>query len=1081
MRKLSRAIALFLSVVLLLSWMAVPRAQAADGIFYISDAGDLAELAQKSNYDKWSQDLIVELTNDINLNGAAFTPIPVFSGTFRGNGHTISGLVISGSGDTRGLFRYIQQGATVQDLNLQGTVSPESRQSELGLLAGSNAGRILNCFAGGTVKGETSIGGLVGVNEASGELVNCGFTGGLTGNHAAGGIVGENHGTLTNCKNEGSINTRDLEDAPKTDYPNLEKLNAMENMPAYTDIGGVAGFSDGVIQGCENVGNVGYEQLGYNIGGIAGRQAGWLDGCKNSGAVRGRKDVGGIVGHLEPQIIRTFSEDFLDKLLDQLDSLQNIMDQTVNDADSISDQVHEQMNDISDKTHTVKELTATLIDAMTDWANGNIDQINELSARVSWSLDQLSDILDDAVYMTEDLDRMVIQLERVRKPLAHAVGAGSDAADSLDSATGSLRDANNDVKNTVPGVSNAVAGVAAAIAGGNPDEINAALGNLVNSLGGLNDAMGNVDDALSYTDDVITNLGIVSDDLSKAMRLSKQLNESMSDVVDGLSVVTIGLRDMVQELADQPDIVIAPIGPDITDTGDQLEEAMDSLLDSGDALNVLLSDSADILVADLKSMNQQFRSINNLIRSEKADWDEERGKSIEDQIKAHFQDLSETCDVQKQHDGRISGSENTGEVSGNYNLGGIVGDIGLEIDFDIDEDVNTVGRHSMDFHYQARALVYDCINRGAVTGKNDYIGGVAGRTHMGQIKACENYGTLDTDGSYVGGIAGQVEGSVYDSWSKCELTGEDYVGGVVGYVEDTLVDSHSLAVVNGQAYFGAIAGGMDDESTVTGNTFTHETLGGIDGISYEGKADPVSFDTLCAVKNVPKTFSELELTFRADGKVVAVVPFQYGRGIDSLPAIPQKKGNSAAWPDLDYTYLTASRTLDAIYTPYSSALTEDGEGLPQILVDGSFGPNAEISHTSIPVTWEDERGKEYSGEAYTVTVTDPEMKEISYTVHYRLPDSSKRYTLWVIGENGWEKQDSSVDGSYLLFTNASGTDSITFCVLERGLNLALPIGAAAMVLLAVLGVVYKKKGKEIKERWKKYKARKAVQKARRGK
>lgn len=45
---------------------------------------------------------------------------------------------------------------------------------------------------------------------------------------------------------------------------------------------------------------------------------------------------------------------------------------------------------------------------------------------------------------------------------------------------------------------------------------------------------------------------------------------------------------------------------------------MDALLDSGEALNQLLSDSADTLIADLKAINSQFRSITNLIRSEKA-------------------------------------------------------------------------------------------------------------------------------------------------------------------------------------------------------------------------------------------------------------------------------------------------------------------------------------------------------------------------------------------------------------------------------------------------------------------------------
>ena len=96
---------------------------------------------------------------------------------------------------------------------------------------------------------------------------------------------------------------------------------------------------------------------------------------------------------------------------------------------------------------------------------------------------------------------------------------------------------------------------------------------------------------------------------------------------------------------------------------------------------------------------------------------------------------------------------------------------------------------------------------------------------------------------------------------------------------------------------------------MAGNAFTSEGLGALDGISYAGKAEPVDFDSLCSTEDVPELFSRMELTFVADGVTVAVVPFQYGEGIESLPEIPAKKGYSAAWPDLNYTHLIASQTL----------------------------------------------------------------------------------------------------------------------------------------------------------------------------
>ena len=487
---------------------------------------------------------------------------------------------------------------------------------------------------------------------------------------------------------------------------------------------------------------------------------------------------------------------------------------------------------------------------------------------------------------------------------------------------------------------------------------------------------------------------------------------------------------------------------------------MDALLDSGEALNQLLSDSADTLIADLKAVNNQFRSITNLIRSEKSDWNQDQSKSKEDQIRDHFQDLSDSCTPAKQHDGRISASENKGKITGSTNLGGIVGSVGIEIDFDPDGDVTKAGDYSLNFHYQARALLTGCTNSGTITGRNDYAGGIVGQAYIGQLTDCQSYGAVSTDGNYVGGIAGRSDSSIRLSWAKCTLSGEDYVGGIAGYGK-TLSDCRSLVTVDGGAYTGAIAGDVDEDGSVTGCLFTHETLGAIDGISYAGKAEPAAFDALCAGDTVPKTFSQMELTFRADGKEVAVVPFQYGRGIDSLPEIPAKKGFSAVWPDLDYTHLTASQTLDAVYTPYTSSLTDDTQTLPQILVDGSFSSRATVSHTSEPVSWTDAKGTARTGTAVTVTVDDPDMTAISYTVHYRLPEDGKRYDLWVKTENGWEKQDSTVDGSYLLFT--SDRETVTFCVQERTASPLLWVLLAVLILLALMLVVIrirKKRGRQ---------------------
>ena len=81
---------------------------------------------------------------------------------------------------------------------------------------------------------------------------------------------------------------------------------------------------------------------------------------------------------------------------------------------------------------------------------------------------------------------------------------------------------------------------------------------------------------------------------------------------------------------------------------------------------------------------------------------------------------------------------------------------------------------------------------------------------------------------------------------------------------------------------------------------------------------------------------------------------------------------------------------------------------------------------------------------------DPDLEQVSYTVHYRLPDSGKRWALWVQGESGWSQADFEIDGQYLLLN--SQAEEITFCVTERpgSLFVWIAIGTGCLLLLAAI-------------------------------
>ena len=140
-RKTNKLLSLLLAAVLLLSLVA-PTAQAAgdSNSIYLRTAEDLAEFSRNCTLDSWSQGKTVYLETNIDLTGTDFASIPTFGGTFEGQGHTISGLSLTSSGNVRGLFRYIQPTGAVRDLNVTGTISPHRPKKHPGRPGGGEPG-----------------------------------------------------------------------------------------------------------------------------------------------------------------------------------------------------------------------------------------------------------------------------------------------------------------------------------------------------------------------------------------------------------------------------------------------------------------------------------------------------------------------------------------------------------------------------------------------------------------------------------------------------------------------------------------------------------------------------------------------------------------------------------------------------------------------------------------------------------------------------------------------------------------------------------------------------------------------------
>ena len=148
---------------------------------------ELASIGQNDGSRNWSLSDSYILTTDIDLrlySEDGFTPIGTvatpFSGTFNGNGHTISNLTVK-SGNSAGLFAALSQSAVVENLNLT-AVSVEGSFDYAGSVAGYSSGtiRLINVtdFNLKNTKDNSNNGGLVGYvinNSANGTFASFGY------------------------------------------------------------------------------------------------------------------------------------------------------------------------------------------------------------------------------------------------------------------------------------------------------------------------------------------------------------------------------------------------------------------------------------------------------------------------------------------------------------------------------------------------------------------------------------------------------------------------------------------------------------------------------------------------------------------------------------------------------------------------------------------------------------------------------------------------------------------------------------------------------------------------------------------
>lgn len=1160
----------------------------------IGSAEELLALAEGCKLDTWSHNLEVTLTADIGLGNTDFSSIPTFGGTFNGNGHTISGLLVKETGAARGFFRYIQQSGVVRNLKLEGVVLSSGSRESIGGIAGVNYGRIENCSFSGTVIGRTQTGGIAGLNESTGSILNCRADGDVTGEHFTGGIAGKNLGVISSCVNGCHVNTNNPEPKRNLESFDLAHLNSTENLNSHTDTGGIVGYSSGIVKNCANLGTVGYRHTGYNVGGIAGRQNGFLSGCTNQAEVFGRKDVAGITGQAEPYLIMEFSEDTMQRLDTEVNKMHGLIDTAAGHFSSDSSLVHTQLDTLTGQFRSAGDSVHTVMNSLVAFTNGSMDAVNDAGGRIgdltkgtdrmlgelgntSTDLKQAMEHMDSSLgKLQEEKEVSDVLTEKVKQILAlfrtgsesvdSAVSGAASAVSSLSEARSSLGSYSQEISDTVSGstlpenektallgdiesandalsafdgvypaaaqkAAAAVASVSSfassqsdalaplslditvsslqtaadSLAAGSAyadeavrqvqelkgqiepgvnsltrafDQLNGVYAGLpdtaaspvpgappaVPSLSDLFDTLQKIEDALNSssgaTGEMVKLLremipyfeqaGVIASD---SLDYMKQAFASMSSGFSHVGDAIGGMHDTMSGLAGKPDLVFPRFNSEGSAAIDTLFSSVSEAADTLSLLNETVKNLGNTAAADIRAINDQLQVIFNLL----IDAQNEEGRIDADTLIEDVSGSEDDGDLDAARtEGRIADCVNSAAVEGDIDVGGIVGMMAQEYDFDPEDDINDIGRKSLNFKYKTRAVTSSCINRGSVTAKKDQAGGIVGRMDLGSIVGCQNYGPIASEnGDYIGGIAGYSSSVLRSCYSLCSLSGGDYIGGIAGSGSDIL-NCCSLVTIDslGEA-LGAVAGQADGE--VNGNCFVGEDLAGIDGISYEGAAVPKAYEDFIRTGGLPSEFKSFQLRFVADEKTVAAIPVAYGSSLseERIPAVPPKDGYYAGWSDFNFDHITGSAVITAQYTPWVTVISSEpvraDSGLPVFLAEGEFAPDAVLNLTASDSGETLPDGRK-AAEVWQVTVTGMKSPAEKLTLRCLTPERDRAFDVFLYEDGGWNKTACEADGSYLVFSAENGSQ---IALAQKGGNktallLAILLPAAFIAVLVFL-------------------------------
>ncbi len=947
----------------------------------INSTEDFYAFAQECRSQNYSLAKTFILGADIDVSEYPELTVPYLDGVFDGQGHTISGVVIDEDISDCGLFRYVGPSGAIYDLRVEADAVFGDDQKNSGIVAGTNKGLIVRCSSAGSLNARSQVGGIAGNNEKSGVIKSCVNEASIDGKYQTGGIVGYNEGLVSDCVNKGSVNTnsriRNSTGTGDSDTVRISIPNAVTGFAAderSNETGGVAGCSKGNLLYCENEGAVGYEELGTDTGGVAGRLSGCAVGCENSGAVKGRRNVGGIAGFLDPYKVVSLDRDYFDDIKDEFDRMDESLDDMSDSGEKFGDDLYDSFTDISDRVKDLRNVVRTYVDeydadvrstrrsisVQADEIEDVIDQMDynfRLKKIVKYEK-ELKEDLEQIIELTEKLEKLIPTLDEDRAgALIATVRKYEEMADTLKAMIEQLEAIRKAIESgDTDGNSLSVNSIKHIPAiepielpeGGLPSEDERLSDQLSDLLMNYKEAAETIERIKYLYRDAFDQLDAISDVIEKWPKLFKRIKKNLRTISDDAQVI----RDISDSMMDRMEYRTDAMKLDVRTRSDDITDRVDLSRDT-------LHDDWQRFSDDIDRVRSNFDSLRTTLQ----DGRDEIKKVIED--KSVYVDVSEDANMDAA-DGKILYCENRGEVRADAIAGGVAGCVDIEdvkdnaVDIferyrynegDQEEDDEEDEEEEKDsFVHHVRALIHECKNSADVYSDDGYAGGIAGRAKYGVISKCRSFADISAgDGKYAGGVAGYSKLTVSGCYVFGGVSASSYVGGIAGSgcnISDTRSCTYmdmDQAVVKAS---GAIAGKATGE--ISGNFFVDNGFGAIDDVTKEGEAVCLSYDRLVNTFELPVEFRRFTVRFVDGDNIIWSKDFVYDDILprEDYPVLQGNEGEYVYWEDKKVSPVVRNVTVHSVrrvYVPAIASKPDREENKSFLVFEGDFYPDSLLS------------------------------------------------------------------------------------------------------------------------------------------